>query len=344
MNENWINFKDLRSHLTFEKVLHFYGVAGVTMKGKQLVGRCPLPTHNPDKKSPTFSAHPEKGIFQCFSCGGKGNLLDFCVLMDGGNPERGLDVRKTALKLHKEFVRSGSLHEAPKANGKPEAPARKPIYNEPLLIRLKDLNPEHPYLRERKFERATLDQFGVGYCSHGMFAHRIAIPLHDQKGQLIGYAGRTVADAEPKYLFPGPRERDGELHEFKKTFFIYNGHRIANPVDDLIIVEGFPSVWWLTQHGLPNCVAIMGDFCSAEQLELIIGAINPHGRAWIMTDGDKAGIKCGCDLAGMLARSRLCRVVIETGAQPTDFTGEKLRALLVGNRSIGAETLKLAPA
>jgi DNA primase len=92
---------------------------------------------------------------------------------------------------------------------------------------------------------------------------RIAIPLHNSAGPLVGYAGRlvddrNVSDERPKYLFPGPRERDGKRWEFHKGELLYNLYRIERPVHDLIIVEGFASVWWLHQHGRPNAVALMG--------------------------------------------------------------------------------------
>src|SRR5688572_27244577 len=104
MTKNWINFKELRSKLSFTQVLELFGVKDLVEKGGQIVGFCPIPAHNGNRRTPSFSAHPEKGIFQCFGCGAKGNLLDFAVLMDGGNPKRGLDVRKTALKLNKQFA------------------------------------------------------------------------------------------------------------------------------------------------------------------------------------------------------------------------------------------------
>ena len=111
---------------------------------------------------------------------------------------------------------------------------------------------------------------------------------------LIGYAGRVVDDNlitedNPRYRFPGERERDGKLFEFRKTLFLYNGFRIKAPVDDLIVVEGFTGVWWLVQNGLPDVVATMGSDCSEKQAELIVSLVKPDGRVWIVPDGDKAG-------------------------------------------------------
>jgi len=60
----WVNYKDLRSRLSFELLRH-YGVE-IKRKGNQHCGFCPLPGHNGNRNSPSFSANLEEGIFQCF--------------------------------------------------------------------------------------------------------------------------------------------------------------------------------------------------------------------------------------------------------------------------------------
>lgn len=331
MNPNWIDFKELRTRMTFPFVLQHYGIA-LTEKGDQWVGSCPLPSHGESGGAVSFSAHPQKGIFQCFGCGAKGNVLDFVVLYEGGNPKRGLDVRKTALKFHK-LLRNGSKPEPPPAgeNGSSQEPPRSGV-NEPLNFRLKDLDPAHPYLVGRGFSESTMRQFGVGYCHRGVFAGRIAIPLHDPQDRLIGYAGRIAEDSlvqegQPKYLFPPRRETDGGMVEFRKSLFLYNGHRLAEPVTDLIVVEGFCSVWWLTQASLPQVVAVMGSSVSAEQMELILELTEPGGRVWLFADNDEAGQRCAFQVAPQLGRKRQVLVVVGTKRQPTDYTPEELHAL-----------------
>src|SRR6185503_5527980 len=137
------------------------------------------------------------------------------------------------------------------------------------------LDARHPYLSHRGFLPETIAHFGLGFCSRGMLKDRIEIPLHDQDGQLVGYAGRVVDDASisegnPRYRLPGERKRGGNVFEFRKTQFLYNGFRIKAPVDDLIVVEGFTSVWWLYQNGLPNVVGTMGSDCSEKQGDIIV--------------------------------------------------------------------------
>lgn len=133
----------------------------------------------------------------------------------------------------------------------------------------------------------------------------------------------------PRYRFPGARKRGDALHEFRKTLFIYNGFRIKAPVDDLIVVEGFTSVWWLHQNGLPSVVATMGADCSEKQAELIVSLVNPDGRVWIAPDGDKAGERHAQSLLMQIAPVRSVRwVKLETDKQPTDYPANFFREWL----------------
>lgn len=40
-------------------------------------------------------------------------------------------------------------------------------------------------------------EFGLGFCAKGAMAGRIAFPIRDSKGELIGYAGRWPGDQPP---------------------------------------------------------------------------------------------------------------------------------------------------
>src|SRR5450755_2610472 len=102
MKKNWIDFKALRAKLDFAAVLEHYGVE-VKRKGTQHHGYCPLPNHNGKKNSPSFSANLEKGIFQCFGCGAKGNILDFAAFMENADPKDGLALHTIAVEFQKRF-------------------------------------------------------------------------------------------------------------------------------------------------------------------------------------------------------------------------------------------------
>ena len=334
----WIDFKELRSKLNFEDVLRHYKVE-VKCKGTQHHGLCPLPDHSGNKSSPSFSANLEKGIFQCFGCGGKGNVLEFAAMMEKVDLEDGAALRKVAIELQKRFCPELESTRKPKTTEK--APEKvetlkelSTAVNVPLDFELKELDAEHPYLKDRGFTQATIDHFGLGFCSRGMLKNRIAVPLHDHAGSLVGYAGRVVDDStisedNPRYRFPGSRERDGKIFEFRKTLFLYNGFRIKTPIDDLIVVMGFTSVWWLYQKQLPNVVCIMGSDCSERQAELIISSVKPSGHVWLMLDGNEVGGRCANSLFLRISPHRFVRwVKLDEGRQPTDLSAAQLEDCL----------------
>lgn len=328
----WIDFRDLREKLDFEQVLRHYGVE-VKRKGEQHHGYCPLPNHKGKRNSPSFSANLARGIFQCFGCGAKGNLLEFAALMSKVDPKNGTALRLIAGELQKRFCRDssdstkGSKNTPPAKAGKADPNRTVAVVNAPLDFQLKGLDREHPYLKSRGFTPETIRHFGLGFCSRGFFKDRVAIPLHDHQGRLVGYAGRVVDDTlitedNPRYKLPGNRERDGKVFEFRKTRFVYNGFRIKAPVNDLFVVEGFTSVWWLNQARVPDVVATMGADCSERQAELIVSLVKPGGRIWIAPDGDTAGGRHAQTLLSLLSSYRLVRwLKLDEGKQPTDYTG-----------------------
>lgn len=336
----WINFKELRAKLDFEQVLRHYQVE-IKRKGNQHHGFCPLPNHNGKRNSPSFSANLERGIFQCFGCGAKGNVIEFAAHMERVPLSDGTAFRALAVRLQERFCPEAGA--TPETKGKPEAKRVKKesqddlakVINAPLDFELKGLDAKHPYLLSRGFTQGTIDHFGLGFCSRGYLKDRIAIPLHDHAGKLVGYAGRVVDDSKigednPRYRFPGDRERDGKVYEFRKTLLLYNGYRIKGPFDRLFVVESFTATWWLVQNDLPDVVGIMGADCSDEQAKLIVSLVKPDGQVWAMTDGDPAGERCAASILTRVAQHRLTRwVKLDEGKQPTDLSEQELKLNLL---------------
>lgn len=331
---NWIDFKELRAKLRFAEVLAHYRVT-LKMKGERATGFCPLPTHQGKRNSPSFSANIERGIWQCFGCRAKGNVLDFACRMEGFNPADSKELRQAAVKIHTALV-GGAKPINPKQPPVPAnaAPPKNVIINPPLDFELKGLDFKHPYLRSRGFTDETIRQFGLGYCNRGVLKGRIAIPLHDHQGGLVGYAGRIIDDGLinescPKYLFPGTRERNGRRIEFRKSLLLFNAHRIQASVDRLIVVEGFATCWWLWQAGHRGTVALMGSACSSEQAGLIVRLTKSDGIVWLLPDGDDAGDRCAHSFLPLVATQRSVRWVRPAaGKQATDYSEAQLAALV----------------
>jgi DNA primase len=370
----WIDFKALREKLDFTEVLKHYGVElKLKHGGQRHQGFCPLPGHKGQGRSPSFSCDLKRGIWRCFGCGAGGDIIRFAAFMQSLDPDNGQDVRKAALALSEDLglprsekpagqkpkgdAPNGHKQNGSKLNGKPkrsipmledrirsedsddahknaeQVAACPAIVNAPLDFQLQvDLN--HPYLKERGFTVETIAYFGLGYCSRGSMQGRIAIPLHDEHGRLVGYAGRVVDDGQintenPRYKSPGPHEREGKRYEFHKGLLVYHLFQIPAKVSELTIVEGFSSVWHLHQNGYINTVALMGSDCSDAQAKLILQKVELDGQIALMPDGDDAGRRCANILLEKLSPYRYVRwLKLDQGKQPTDCTPEQLQAML----------------
>ena len=189
----------------------------------------------------------------------------------------------------------------PAREGEEAAPA-----NWPLSFTLHNLDPRHPYLKERGLTDETIETFCIGYFGgKGSMHGRIVIPINDGEGEhILAYAGRWPGDppeGEPKYKLPA---------NFHKSFVLYNFHRARDYASEgLIVVEGFFSVFELWQKGRRNVVAVMGNHVSLEQEQLIAATVGPKGRVLIAFDDDEAGRKGSADAAARLVSQVFVRTV-----------------------------------
>ena len=300
-----VDFKHVRENAAFEPVLAHYDIA-FDGKGDQKTALCCF--HEEDTGS--LKINLAKKVFHCFGCEAKGNVLDFVTLMEGGNPEEGKDLRKGALKLAElcgidPVPRGGKAKVARKPRqggqtdrkgGNSSPPREKPASeapsacvgvgaNKPLTFTL-HLDPEHPYLATRGLKRETIDRFGVGHCNRGLMKGRIAIPIHNEKGELVAYAGRWAAQDvpadTPRYLLP---------EGFNKQSVLFNLNRAAQRSHDVhvtVICESYWSVMKLDELG-HAAVSPMGHSVSEAHCALLKAC--GIRRVIVLFDGDEAGAK-----------------------------------------------------
>jgi DNA primase len=194
------------------------------------------------------------------------------------------------------------------------------VVNKPLSFQLKSVDFSHPYLAQRGISKETAEQFGVGYFSgKGSMSGRIVIPIHDERGELVAYAGRSIDGSEPRYKLPVG---------FHKSLELYNLHRIigeSNPERLVVVVEGFFDCLQVTQAGFP-CVALMGCSVSETQEELLASHFE---RAWLMFDGDEAGRNAAAECVTRIGRRMWVRLAeVADGKQPDQLSTEELRTIL----------------
>ena len=317
-----VDYRVIKAAVPMETVLANYGVHLHRLEGEHLRGRCPLPVHTSKSSRESFIVNIQKNPWACHSdsCvaarGGRigGNVLDFVSAMEN------CSVREAALKLQDWCTVNPAL---PLATQPEVADSRGTIPdadNKPLAFSLSRIDYSHPYLAERGVDVETARHFGIGYNrGMGSMAGRLVIPIHDEDGLLVAYAGRSVDQTTaPKYRFPAP---------FRKSLVLFNLHRAVKYGDSVVVVEGIFDCINVHRAGLPCVVALMGCSLSRQQEKLLW----QHFRGVILLlDGDKAGRSAGAAIAGRMVPKLSTRLVeIPAGMQPDQLGADQIRCLCI---------------
>jgi DNA primase len=337
----FVDYKAVKAAVSMVQILdHYQLTAKLRRSNDSLTGVCPI--HNGENAT-QFRVSISKNCWNCFGkCKRGGNVIDFVSLKEG------LGFREAALRIHDWFglataepnskaTSSPPPNAPPKADGHSEAPkAVAPDseegesggegVNEPLGFALNHLDPTHPYLSERRLSKETVATFGLGFCEKGSMAGRIAIPIENQTGKLVAYAGRWPGEAPTgtaKYRLP---------KGFRKSIEVYNYHRAAaaDPSKPLVVVEGFFDCMRVWQAGYQRVVAIMGSALSEAQKTALVHLTGSAGRILLLLDEDEAGRKGREDALLRLAPHVFVRVIScgAAGMQPDQMTPESLSKLL----------------
>jgi DNA primase len=307
-----------------EMALANYGVQLHRLDGSYIRGRCPLPTHRSRSSYQSFIVNTEKNAWSCHSdsCvaarGGRvgGNVLDYVATMEH------CSIREAAVKLNDWFLVSAP--HLPPAHAQPELGGTWPSStsysaNKPLAFALSQIDSSHRYLSDRGIDLETARHFGVGYNrGSGSTGGRIVIPIHDEHGFLVAYAGRSIGAREPKYVFPS---------RFRKSLVLFNLHRAIQHGTSVVVVEGFFDCLNVHQAGLPCVVGLMGCSLSRRQEELL----EQHFRGVILClDGDSAGRSAAVTVAARLVSKVSTRLIeIPVGTQPDSLGSDQIRCLCI---------------
>lgn len=301
------DYAAIRDQANFETILANYGLEMRGLGAERMIF-CPF--H--DDGSPSCSVNLEKKIFHCFACGEKGTILDFVAGMEK------CTIAEAAQFLVERGNSSGQFA-APAGKAKGPGRSESPSPNEPLEFEL-PLDPHHPYLKERGVSQATVSRFGLGYYDRGTMKGRICIPIHDEAGRLVAYAGRWPGSnppaAQPRYRFP---------RGLRKRLVLFNYHRVAE-AGHLVVVEGFWSVFRLDALGIA-AVALMGCTLSEEQEQII--QCSPVDHVTLLLDGDEAGRVAIAEILPRLARHVFVHAsVLPDGAEPDTMDEDTLMAAI----------------
>src|SRR5450830_1836744 len=275
------------------------------------------PFHN--EKSPSFTVSPAKQFYHCFGCGAHGTAIGFVMEYQGLSFVEAIhDLAKMAgLTVPQETY--DPAKPAPKVVvGLQEALQQAANF---YKAELKKSQRAIDYLKARGLSGQVAAKFQIGYAPAGwqnlqsVFPHyenealtiaglvveneqgrrydrfrdRIMFPIHDQKGQVIGFGGRVItsgaAEDSPKYL------NSPETPLFQKGNELYGlflARRAIRDAGRALVVEGYMDVVALAQYGIEYAVAALGTATTPQHITKLMRQTD---EIVFCFDGDSAGRK-----------------------------------------------------
>ena len=302
-------------------------VVSLEKRGNNHVGLCPF--HG--EKTPSFNVSSARRRFHCFGCGINGDIFTWVQ-------ERELLSFPEAVRYLAE--RAGvAVEVGAKGSGKARVSAIDPrietlrrVCKEAQEIFVSALTMPvgrvaYEYLRQRGLSRRIIETMGIGFAPfdalhhHGckdpslltdagllmnnrfLFANRIIIPIRDEQGRVIGFAGRRLPqdDKGGKYINPPATP----LYEKNKVLFgLDRARRALRAGQPLILVEGPLDAIALEQFGVEGAVASSGTAFTEEQAALMARRSREISPL-LLFDGDRAGQEAAQKAAELLLRHGL---------------------------------------
>jgi DNA primase len=309
----WLNFREIKQSIPLEAVLGHYQWKYLRRRGDRVQGCCPI---HRGQRTDAFHADLRNNGFHCFSCQAHGGVLDLVVAMER------CSLRQSGLLLTEWFAVTTEVRilESTMDHGKTAQLIReRERLAAPLKFTLRPVDSGHAYLRKRGIETQTAAHFGVGYyAAPGLLQGRVVIPIHNEHGQLLAYAGRSIDGTGPKYKLPT---------DFAKSRVLFNLHRaIAHRQQTIVVVEGYFDCLKVHQAGLRGVVALMGCSLSEHQETLLLRNFR---HVALMLDADSAGIHGSAVIADRLGKHCAVEIVgLATGQQPDRLSTPEIHRAL----------------
>lgn len=281
--------------------------------GRRFVGLCPFHT----EKSPSFTINPELGVYYCFGCQARGDAitfvrevehLDFVDAVERLAARAGITLRYDDAAFSKDRARKQRLHDA----------VRSAIaFYQQLLLEAPEAGVARRYLRSRGFDGDAARRFSLGYApdsfdalsSHlrkekfarddildaglafvnkadrlqDQFRARLMFPIHDGRGEPVGFGGRTLDDRGPKY------KNSSETPIYQKSRLLYGLHWAKGEIvarGEVVLCEGYTDVMAFALAGVPQAVATCGTALTDDHFGILK---NLARKVTLAYDADAAG-------------------------------------------------------
>lgn len=283
-------------------------------RGRKWVGLCPF--HS--EKTPSFTVDEDKQLYHCFGCSAGGDI--YSLVMERENLTFPEALKYLAEKYHIPLPRQQKVspevlkleEKLFKINELALGYFRKNLFN------TREGTKALEYLKKRGLTEETIQTLKVGYAMNSWnslldffrdknvpvsllekgglalpnpkkgdhydrFRGRVIFPILSLTGRVVAFGGRTVVDAEPKYL----NSPDTPLYSKGKLLYGLNFSKDAiREQGTAILVEGYTDFSALYQAGFRNVVASLGTALTSFQVGQ---ALRFAPRLVVNYDGDNAG-------------------------------------------------------
>ncbi|APQ96656.1 DNA primase [Clostridium botulinum] len=290
--------------------------------GRNYFGLCPF--HH--EKTPSFSVSQDKQIYKCFGCGEAGNVVTYVMKTKNVAFPEAIKILAERVNIDIEEDKKENTNNPKDKIYKINVDAARYFFNN-LIINKNAIN----YFLNRGVTKSIIKRFGLGYSKdswdgllrhlktkgyteldmlsagliirskngsyYDRFRNRVMFPVFDYRGKVIGFGGRVLNNAKPKYL------NSPETMVFKKGINLYGLNYAVKENKDrvLIIVEGYMDCITLHQYGIKNSVASLGTALTTNQARLL------------KRYADKVIISYDSDTAGQLATQRGLEILKDVG-------------------------------
>ena len=267
----------------------------VTLKKAGRNFKAPCPFHT--EKTPSFVVNPERQTWRCFgACATGGDIFNFVMRKDG--VEFGEALRQLADKAGVE-VTQRPREQVDRDEGlfRVNQEAAR-FYNE--MLKSPEGRAALKYLYDRGIDDKAIEQFQLGYSPRGrdrlkihlsslgadlghatqagllrandegevrdFFFGRLMVPIHERRGRVVGFGGRSLDGSNPKYI------NTIATPIFDKQATLYGLDKATTAIreqETAVIVEGYMDVIAAHQSGYKNVVASMGTALTERQVYLV---------------------------------------------------------------------------
>jgi len=279
--------------------------------GRRWVGLCPFHA----EKTPSFSINGEEGLYFCFGCQAKGDVitfvrevehLEFAEAVERLAGRAGVQVRYDDAATGRDRQRRTALV---------EAMARAVDWYHERLLSAPDAAPARAYLRSRgyggdiarayrlgwapddwdalcralKLPLDVLRDTGLGMLNRlqrqqDTFRARIMFPIFDVRGDPVAFGGRAMPGREPPKYKNSP-----ETPLYSKSAVLYGLNWAKGAVvetGEVVVCEGYTDVIGFAQVGVRQAVAPCGTALAEGHLNTLK---NFARRVVLAFDADAAG-------------------------------------------------------